>query len=83
MLDNLGFSWDPNLEAWNIGYRKLQQFKERNGHCNVTARYIEGDMKLGFWVSTQRQTKDTFLSADRIQKLDDLGFVWEAREKSN
>ena len=35
---------------------KLQDFKQRNGHCNVPCRYKD-DRRLGKWVSKLRQKK--------------------------
>ena len=37
--------------------------------------------RLGKWTSHQRQKQDS-LSPDRKQKLDDIGFVWDARTKA-
>jgi len=34
---------------------------------------------LGRWVSKQRQRKDT-MSAERRQRLDELGFVWSTKK---
>jgi hypothetical protein len=31
-LDDIGFVWDPNAEAWEEGFSKLLQFKEAEGH---------------------------------------------------
>jgi superfamily II DNA or RNA helicase len=77
-LDDLGFIWDPNNEAWEEGFRKLQQFKDREGHCRVPQGYKEEGYVLGTWVSTQRYIKEK-MSAERRQRLDELGFIWESR----
>ena len=34
-LNALGFVWDPRSEDWEEGFRKLQQFPKREGHCHV------------------------------------------------
>ena len=58
-------------------FAALKTFKMREGHCRVHATHIEGDLKLGLWVSTQRRKKST-MSDERIQRLSDIGFVWKA-----
>lgn len=75
-LDDLGFVWNTLVEDWDEGYSKLQQFKERKGHCNVLQGHKEDGFALGQWVNTQRRAKET-LSAERRQRLDDIGFVWD------
>jgi superfamily II DNA or RNA helicase len=76
-LDALGFVWDALVEKWEVGFSKLQHFKEREGHCMVPAAHKEGDMTLGGWVGTQRINKIN-LSPERTERLDALGFVWDA-----
>ena len=77
-LDVLGFVWDPHTEQWEKGFSKLQQFKEREGHCRITATHKEGDLALGGWVGKQRNNKDK-LTSERIERLNALGFVWSVR----
>ena len=66
---------------------KLVQFKKEHGHCNVPRKY-EADPSLGTWVSKQRQNYRNFqerkpckgMNKERIDKLNHLGFVWNALE---
>jgi superfamily II DNA or RNA helicase len=78
-LDHLGFAWDPREIAWEDGFRHLKIYKEREGHCFVPQSHRENGNRLGQWVSVQRSEKDN-LSEARRQRLDDLGFVWNALE---
>ena len=60
-------------QKWNARYRELEAFKVEHGHCNVRNR--QGS--LGKWVRDQRQAyRKNKLSEERVQKLEDLGFVW-------
>jgi hypothetical protein len=61
------------------GFIHLKLFKEREGHCRVPQPYQENGFRLGSWVSVQRGNKGT-LSADRRERLDKLGFVWNPLE---
>jgi rubredoxin len=78
-LDDLGFIWDPHEGFWEEGFAALTAFKTREGHCRVPYLHVEGAFKLGQWVSDRRRAKDT-ISAERKQRLDDLGFIWDPHE---
>ena len=79
-LDALGFAWDVLMDAWEQGFHELRKFLEVEGHCKVKATYkTEGGFGLGRWVRTQRTTRET-LSLERVERLDALGFVWNARK---
>jgi hypothetical protein len=78
-LDALGFSWDPLTDQWEEGFRALQEFKKREGHCRVPAKgNNQVSLKLGAWVYQQRQKlKLNRLSIDHKKRLNALGFVWK------
>ncbi len=76
-LDRLGFSWERSNEAWDEMFLALSDYKRRQGHCNVPLLYDE-NAKLGHWIMHQRVARrEERLSADRIKRLDDLGFSWD------
>ena len=79
-LDAIGFVWDPITQRWEEGFVALARFKEREGHCLVKTNHKEDgyDGKFGVWVGTQRTNKAK-LSAERIERLDAIGFVWDTR----
>ena len=77
-FDDLGFVWDVSTEDWDEGFNKLEQFKEREGHCRVPTIHKEDGYALGRWVVVQRR-KNEALPAEQRQKLDDIGFVWAVR----
>ncbi|MDC1193434.1 Helicase associated domain protein [Planktomarina temperata] len=78
-LDELQFIWDVRNASWNTGFESLRHFFLREGHSNPRADHTEGDFKLGRWVSKQRSQKNT-LSPEQLEKLQQLDFVWDARE---
>ena len=77
-LDALGFAWDVLTAQWDEGFRCLEIYHQREGHCRVPATYREQGFRLGSWVNNQRMAKDTLLP-ERRQRLDALGFVWKVR----
>ena len=50
-LDEVGFIWDTLTEAWEEGFRHLEQFYKRDGHCKVLMTHKEDSYKLGQWVT--------------------------------
>jgi DNA-binding TFAR19-related protein (PDSD5 family) len=75
-LEDVGFVWDPNAEAWEEGFSKLLQFKETEGHCRVPIGFKVDGFNLGMWSSHQRSATDS-MSPERKQRLEDVGFVWD------
>lgn len=71
---------------WDLHIRALKQFKEREGDCLVPKKHVEivdGNTKinLGKWVlnirSANKGTGRYLLTNDRVQQLDEIGFVWD------
>ena len=73
-LEGLGFNWRGILPTWNERLGELAKYKVKHGNTNVP----QSQGSLGNWVMTQRaQYNKGKLSKERVQKLDDLGFVWK------
>ena len=80
-LEEIGFEWAPSV-TWDERFSLLNQFKKREGHCNVPQSHKEDGANLGVWVSKQRQLKrKETLDADRETRLEDVGFGWGVRYK--
>ena len=77
-LDSLDFSWDILSEQWEEAFAALQKFRKREGHCRVSQKLIVDGLKLGIWVSGQRQKK-TQLTPEQIKRLNTLGFNWDLK----
>ena len=73
-LNGVGFIWEPHAELWEEGFRVLDAFRKREGHCKVPKEHMEGKASLGTWVGNIRRKKDS-LSPERKQRLDDIGFI--------
>ena len=78
-LNAIGFTWDLHQYAWEEGFAALTKFNVREGHCRVPRYYLEGEYKLGQWVSVQRLSRND-LSNERQKRLDAIGFVWDGRK---
>jgi hypothetical protein len=66
--------------CWEDKLKLLVEFKAQNGHTCVAQKHPT----LGFWVKEQRMALNKGrLSEERRQKLDELGFTWDARRKGD
>ncbi len=76
-LDAIGFIGEAREHRWEQGFLALLHFRRRENHCRVPYSHVEGEYKLGYWVSMQRANRKK-MPAERITRLDKIGFVWRA-----
>jgi len=79
-LDAIGFAWKDSYRwrsgRWDMRYAQLLRFREQFGHCRVPQKWKE-NVPLGGWVQGQRaEKKKGKLSAERIRRLEAIGFEW-------
>jgi hypothetical protein len=68
--------------TWEDRLAEVAAFKAKNDHCEIPLNYPENP-KLGRFVNNMRTGRNSGrLSADRIAKLDALGFVWTSSRKT-
>lgn len=73
-IERFGISWDER-------YGELKAFKDTYGHCNVPITW-EQSPKLAVWIQNTRQLrKQGWLSEERTNALNVLGFVWKVRNR--
>ena len=64
-------------------YLMLTDYCHKHGDCLVPQSY-EKNKQLGSWVGTQRRDyKKGKLSEGKIQKLNDINFIWDTRIKDS
>ncbi|CAE8611125.1 unnamed protein product [Polarella glacialis] len=65
---------------WRLGLAQLIQDKEGRGHCRVPHKHqTSSGFALGNWVCAQRSArKANKLTAQLVEQLNSLGFVWDA-----
>ena len=77
-LKDIGFVWEPYESDWEEMFEVLKEYKENHGDCNVSRRWSENN-QLGSWVHSQRNNyRRAILSDDKIKRLEDEGFAWNA-----
>ena len=78
-LEALGFEWDLRATDWDNNFATLAAYKAKHGDCRVPNVWPPNP-SLGVWVSNQRTgRKAGKLSADRVARLEALGFEWALR----
>lgn len=78
LLNEIRFIWDVSEYHWHKTYKTLKAFFSANAHLNIPNDHKEHDY-LYQWVSNQRgRYKQNKLSREKIQKLDDIHFIWDA-----
>lgn len=70
-------------ESWEFYFGLLERYVEDNRDCYISKRYIDPktNIPLGSWSNTQRVLqKKGLLSAERTERLKELGFIWNIRD---
>mmetsp|Transcript_43196 Transcript_43196/g.75790 ORF Transcript_43196/g.75790 Transcript_43196/m.75790 type:complete len:573 (-) Transcript_43196:20-1738(-) len=93
-LDDIDFVWDAMGHTWSTRYDELCEFRKNNGHCVVPrcngrlGTWVEKQrieykkyraMQKDIWKDDE--ILKTILTQDRVKQMDDIGFVWDVREK--
>ncbi|MCD7956754.1 MAG: Helicase associated domain protein [Lachnospiraceae bacterium] len=83
-LDSIGMAWEAAADIkWERNYAAAKRYREKYGDLNVPVKYVDEEgVVLGGWLSDLRAWKSAggrqmCLSAERVQKLNDLGMVWD------
>jgi hypothetical protein len=82
---------DPNWSVsrrqfqWNVQFQQLRIYKQQHGDCIVPISHA--NKQLANWVHNQRKQynlrlkgKASDLTTERLQRLQDIGFVWNRWE---
>ncbi len=78
-LDALSFIWDSHDAEWDAMVRALQRFREARSHCIIPTQFPENPA-LARWVGVVRRAyAGGTLSPERVQQLESLGFIWDAK----
>jgi len=74
-LEAIGFEWNLVDANWDLAFKELTLFREKNGHCLVV-----GSTPLAQWVKSQRRSySKRQISEDRLSKLKSIDFAFDAR----
>ena len=83
-LEEIGFMWRPFEEAFQKGIQETLRYKKQHsGNPNAPIYFkTSRGYKLGQWQFSIRQRyKKGRLSSDNIQKIEEIGFLWNPYER--
>lgn len=77
LLEEIEFTWKyRDRGSWEDRLAEVISFKKIHGHCDIPLKLTDPP-KLGAFVNATRvQRNKGVLSAERIAKLDAVGFLW-------
>lgn len=83
LLQDMGFNF-TEPDAWEEKYFLYKEYCKKYDVKNIERNVIYKDIQLGGWVSEQRKKKKNgSLPQYRIDKLNEVGFVWKVRKDSD
>lgn len=81
-----GVIWDAQEAAWEEGFAEFSALpRNEHGQRMVPQSYVSADgYRLGAWLTAQRsnykKNKQWLLRADRVERLEAAGIVWDINE---
>ena len=89
-LNKIGFYWGktmPTPVKWETHFNELKEHRDKYGNCDIKIEQKFADCSpLAKWVRLQRLhyknrhkqgLKRQYISKERIEKLDSIGFDWK------
>ena len=77
-LNEVGFSWDPISEIWELQFIKLSRVISSIGLQTYRQGRASLPGTLNTWSATQRHRRRTgSISDSEISRLDQIGFLWD------
>lgn len=78
LLENIEMDWNPSNTQWKEVYNLACEYYKKNNSLFIPIDYEIKGVKLGLWISNQRQAyKNNKLSKERIDLLNQIFMCWE------
>ena len=75
-------SSSSSTSSYSSMFNLLEQYKEREGDCDVPRNHKEDGKNLGEWLSTRRMDKKKGrLDAEKEKEMEERGVVWDIYSK--
>ena len=82
LLNKIGMIWDIHDFKWESSYDAARKYYEENGNLFVPNDYMtEYGINLVNWLNSQKVLyRDKKLKKERIEKLNQIGIIWDIHE---
>ncbi len=80
-LDEYHYQW--NLDSkWYYKYLLAKDYFQKHGNLLIPYHYVVDNIKLGFWIHTQRNNyRENKLSSTQVALLNEIKMVWNAQNE--
>ncbi len=80
-LNLIGFNWGIVLNKWDKVFEDYRLFRNKNNSEPVVNSKDKSEIYLANWAGSQRTNrKNGKLTADKLNKLNSIGFIWHIIE---
>ncbi len=81
-LEGIGIEWDSVLvRKWMRYYGLAAEYYSKHGDLNIPYDYAADGMKVGIWISSQRESYGIGrLSKEQVRLLEGIGMSWDRFE---
>jgi superfamily II DNA or RNA helicase len=75
------WKWEVLNDQWESGFELLRAYGQKYGHTAVPKDYVvDNGFRLGYWISTQRRTREQ-MPPNRRARIEQLpGWIWDSKE---
>jgi septation ring formation regulator EzrA len=80
-LNQMGFVWNTYEETWEKFFELLEKYRAEHGDCNVPSTYPD-QWLAGKVKETRQRYKKGKLFSEIIDRLNQMGFVWNPLEEN-
>ena len=83
-LETIGMRWDGAADQRERTYRAALNYYREHGDLKIPANYVDANgLHLGSWVrGVRRAYKKGTLDGDQIDRLENIGMIWNASDQS-
>jgi hypothetical protein len=75
-------SSSSSTSSYSSMFNLLEQYKEREGDCDVPRNHKEDEKNLGEWLNTRRMDKKKGrIDAEKEKEMEEIGVVWDIYSK--
>lgn len=82
LLESIGMVWNTLTDKWEKKYKIAKQYYNEFGTLRMRTETVYHGLRLGKWLCLQRVQRKTAknYSEERIEKLNNIGMIWNTKK---